>query len=110
MVGYLSKLILLILDIILVNGAFVLSLLLRFEGEIDPLYLALYKTNYIVLTLVMIIVFFFFNLYKSLWRYASVREMLQIVGACFVGSTALLIVGYMQQSLFPRSSYIIYIC
>lgn len=109
MIAYISKIVLLIMDIALVNGAFLLALLLRFDGKIEPQYLALYKQNYIGLTLIMIVVFFLFNLYKSLWRYASIREMVQIVGACFVGSTALLGVGYMQQSLFPRSSYIIYI-
>ncbi len=109
MIAYISKLILLLMDIALVNGAFLLSLLLRFDGKIEIQYLELYKQNYIIITLVMIVVFVIFNLYKSLWRYASVREMLQIVGACFIGSTALLGVGYMQSSLFPRSSYIIYI-
>lgn len=109
MVGYIPKLILLVMDIVLVNGAFLLSLVLRFDGAIEPQYLALYKQNYIVLTLVMIVVFYVFNLYNSLWRYASIREMVQIVGACFLGSTAILAVGYLQDSLFPRSSYIIYV-
>ena len=109
MVGYIFKVVLLIMDIVLVNAAFVLSLILRFDGKIEPQYFTLYKQNYILLTLVMIVVFVVFNLYKSLWRYASIREMVQIVGACFVGSSALLGVGYMQESLFPRSSYIIYI-
>lgn len=97
------------MDIALVNIAFLLSLLLRFDAAIDPTYIALYKQNYIILTLVMIIVFFALNLYKSLWRYASIREMLQIVGACIAGSIALYGIGSLQDSLFPRSIYIMYI-
>jgi len=108
MIAYISKLILIIMDITLVNGAFFLSLLLRFDGKIDSQYISLYKENYIVLTLIMIVIFFAFNLYRNLWRYASVREMMQVISACIAGSVALLIVGYLQNSLFPRSSYIIY--
>ena len=108
MIAYISKLILIIMDIALVNGAFFLSLLLRFDGKIDPQYLSLYKENYIVLTLVTIVIFFAFNLYRNLWRYASTREMMQVISACITGAIALLIVGYLQNSLFPRSSYIIY--
>ena len=109
MIGHITRLILLLMDIVLVNTAFLLSLLLRFEADIDPKYIELYKQNYIVLTLVMIVVFFMFNLYKSLWRYASVREMLQIVTACILGSGILFGVGYMQNSQFPRATYIMYI-
>lgn len=109
MFAYLSKLVLLIMDIAVVNVAFLLSLMLRFDGQIDPQYKALYKGNYVVITLVMIVVFIACGLYKSLWRYASVREMVQLVVACVVGPSALLVVGFLQKSLFPRSSYIIYI-
>lgn len=109
MIGYISRLVLLITDIALVNVAFFLSLFLRFDGKIDPKYMELYQENYVVITLVMIVVFFLFNLYRNLWRYASAREMLQLVTACFIGSSILFLVGLMEHSLFPRSSYIIYI-
>ena len=107
MIGYISKLILLVMDVVLVNIAFLLSLLLRFEGTIEPKYIELYQQNYIILTLAIIVVFFVFNLYKSLWRYASVREMVQIVAATITGTGVFLIIGSMQGSLFPKSVYII---
>lgn len=109
MIGYISRIVLLIMDIALVNVAFFLSLFLRFDGKIEPRYMVLYQENYVVITLVMIVVFFLFNLYRNLWRYASAREMLQLVIACFIGSSTLFLVGVMEKSLFPRSCYIMYI-
>ena len=96
-------------DIVLINIGLILALFLRFDGKIEPQYMQRYQDNFITVTAVMLIAFLVFNLYKSLWRYASVREMLQIAGACFVGSSMLFIVGSIEKQLFPRSCYIIYI-
>ena len=103
------KALLAISDIVLINIGFLLALFLRFDGRIDPQYAQMYEGNFITLTAVMLLAFLVFNLYKSLWRYASVRELIQIVSACFVGSCMLFVVGNIEKQVFPRSCYIIYI-
>ena len=109
MVSIIIKTLLFVVDIIGVNLGMYIALALRFDGQIDEKFLMLFSEKFLMITLVMLIVFYLFNLYKSLWRYASVREVIQVVNACFVGSCILFVLGYIEHRLFPRSCYIIYI-
>lgn len=88
------------------------ALLIRFEfrpATIKPEFLdALvhYSPINIVLTLV---IFALFSLYESLWRYASVTELLNLTLACIISSMAQVVTTYMLQYHMPRSYYILYL-
>lgn len=98
---------LVILDIILINLAFYAAFYLRFEGDIPQKYFATYKDNILVLTAIKIAIFAYFKLYKSLWKYASVEELTQIVVASFVANAGVLSFLFIKQTHLPRSIYII---
>jgi FlaA1/EpsC-like NDP-sugar epimerase len=63
--------------------------------------------KYIVLLIIIkIIVLVIFRLYRSLWEYASVEELLNICIAVFVANTAAITYLVLVQSHLPRSVYI----
>ena len=96
-----------IVDILAINAAFYIALYLRFEGNIDPQYLKVYLDNMIYLTLIKVAVFSYFKLYKSLWKYASIEEFLQVIIAAVVSNAGVLSYLFIKQTPLPRSVYII---
>lgn len=109
LLGSIIRILLVLVDVIVINASFILALALRFDGKIDEEFRQLFMGKWLMITFVMLMVFFAFNLYKSLWRYAGIRELVQVVSACTVGSSVLFVIGYVEKNLFPRSCYIIYI-
>lgn len=98
---------LLILDIIFVNFSYLLALYLRFDGNIEIQYLTVYMDNAFILTIIKLAVFYYFKLYKSVWRYASVGELINIIAACIVANAGALSFLFIIQTHLPRSVYII---
>ena len=95
------------LDALLINLAGLGALLLRFEFTIP----AQYKQNYIsmalAVTITMLVTYWLSNLYKSLWRYASVDELMSIVLANGAGGIAVFLAFYLTGTSMPRSFFIL---
>lgn len=104
-----KNIILLILDIILINVSYALALYMRFDGSIVGNqfveYFGKYKEHFIYITLIKIVIFFYFKLYKSVWKYASITELMNIVVASIVSNTAVLSYMFIMQANLPRSIY-----
>lgn len=83
---------LVIIDVILINLAFYLALYLRFDGDIPSIHIHKYIDNFIILTIIKVIVFNHFKLYKRFWEYADIEELSQIILAIFVSNIS--VVGY----------------
>ncbi|MDI6618685.1 MAG: nucleoside-diphosphate sugar epimerase/dehydratase [Clostridiales bacterium] len=101
-----------IIDIILINVSILIGLYLRFS--LDDLYLRIpkhdmqrYITSAPVITAIFIFVFYLFKLYSSLWRYASVNELISIVSATTISTIASYIYGLIFGIQMPRSIYVI---
>ncbi|HAS72738.1 MAG TPA: nucleoside-diphosphate sugar epimerase [Clostridiales bacterium UBA8960] len=73
-------------DVILVNLALVLAIFIHNEGRIDIGRLGEYAYLLVAITGIKMIVFKRFQLYSSLWEYASIEELMKVVGAVFVGN------------------------
>ena len=54
-----------------------------------------------------IILFYFFRIYHSLWEYASIFEMLNIVWACLSFGVVEFVVVFLMGDLLPRSYYLL---
>lgn len=84
------------------------ALLLRFNGPIPNQYLE----NLTVMLLPMIacglVVFFYFKLYHSLWQFASIIELKNIVLATFADSIVNVCLLEITGNDLPRSCYFIY--
>ena len=102
------RIFLVITDIILINGSVFLSLIMRFEINIASVpeeYIQKYIVNVIPFTIVTLIIFWCFRMYHSLWQYASIAELYQIVEACVVAELAHLCVTSFMGWMLPRSCY-----
>ena len=107
-----KQLFLIIFDAIAINFSFYLAFFVRFEGDIihfsDAVnYIYVYSSMFIWITLVKIIVFYIFKMYSSLWRYASVEELFQIVLASVVATAATVSLMTAFDMGFPRSIYLL---
>ena len=110
------KAFLLSLDILLVNFASVLAIALRYDFSIGkiPLNYSQAILNYAVIhTIITIAIFAIFRLYQSMWKYAGIEELVNIISACVVSEVVhfagmhLLIKPVGNGYLMPRSFWII---
>ena len=83
------------------------ALYLRFEGIIDKRYLNTIFNYLPEIVLMRIATFYLFGLYHRLWRYASIPELLSIVGAVTVSTCIITIYMYAVGAILPRSIPII---
>jgi FlaA1/EpsC-like NDP-sugar epimerase len=107
MKSYSRKAFLLITDIILLNIAIYSALLIRFEGAIPDRYLDVFLNTSMLLAIFNVFIFYLFGLYTSLWTYASIDELIQVLLAAAVGSVGSYPIGLLLHMPLPRSVYII---
>lgn len=82
-----KTIILLILDILIINMAYFIALFFRFDGSIINIpeqYLNAYKNYAIINTILTIVVYSIFRLYKMILEYASYKELVQITQAVII--------------------------
>lgn len=102
---------LIVLDALCINLSYILALLLRFEfvanDPIFAVYFARYMKGMIAVVIIQLIVFYAAGLYKSLWKYASTEEMIQIVITCVISNAMAMAYFIFSDNNLPRSVYII---
>lgn len=81
-----KQLVLVIADILAVNISFLLAVSLHYEGNVPAEVLSIYLNSIIILTVGKIVIYKYFELYRSLWTYASVDELIKIVLAGVVSN------------------------
>jgi len=96
--------ILLILDLVLINLALLISFMIRFEGMISSYIDIRY---FYIISIVSLIVLYFSNLYKTIWKYASISELLTIIKTSLVLNILFLITIYFVNLAIPRSVILI---
>ncbi len=106
---FIRRLFIILLDAIIINIASFLALVIRFDFRISQV-----PTNYaeavlsytVINTLITIIIFALFRLYNSLWKYAGIDELTNILFACVTsGALQLVIMRYILEIHVPRSYY-----
>lgn len=101
-----------IYDIMAVVAAEFLALWTRFEfsfSQIDRQYLNT-AYEYLAINIVTtLIIFSFSKLYSSLWRYASIQEMLSVVTACLLSACLQSLGMHLRFMFMPRSYYVLYL-
>jgi FlaA1/EpsC-like NDP-sugar epimerase len=100
-----------IADILMLNLAYMFALWLRFDGQIQnkefKIFFDVYMEHWIELTIIKLVVFTYLKIYKNLYKYASITEVLNITFA--VGVANALGISYLTfiHASLPRSVYII---
>lgn len=100
---------LMIWDFIAIHAAYFLALWFRFDcrfSAISPLYLQQYYQSITIYAVIAIGLFWFFRLYRIVWRYASVNELLR----CVCGSTLASVLYMLARTFYfysmPRSYHV----
>jgi len=98
-----KKIVLLIIDLLMINFSFLLSFYFRFLFEIPKKFLENYSNNFIIISLIYILAFYFFGIYESLWNYAGSDEFLLIWAASVSGGIAVEAYNLVYGNLIPSS-------
>ena len=102
------RIILIITDILCVIFSLYGALLLRFNGPIPEHYLERLFIMSLPILVIAIAIFWYFRLYHSLWQFASIIELRNIVLTTIVDSLANIILFEVSGNSLPRSCYFIY--
>ena len=102
---YSKKILLLTIDAVLICLAVYIALIFRFDGKIPDQYTQIFRNTYIYIILIEVTVYYFFGLYKSLWSYASIDELIQVFFATAVGSIGIFVYGTLLEVRLPRTVY-----
>jgi len=81
--------IMLITDGVIVALSYYLSYYLRFDGPIPHPYLHVFLNTIIWIIPLKLVSFFFFDLYKGMWRYTSVVDLINLLKACIMASAVI---------------------
>ena len=96
-------------DVIIFVFTSYLALMLRFDfGEVPATFLHDLNISLPLGTLVMLIIFYLVGLYTSVWRYASVMELLNVAAACVALDSILFIIHLALALKVPVSFYFIH--
>lgn len=90
------------LDIVLIGAALMGAYLLRFEGYIGS-YWEQYKNVVVFVTLIYLGSNWIFGLYKKMWRYASIQELLGIFWSATFSALLTYILFWVLDTKIPRS-------
>lgn len=90
-------------DVCLLVASYYLAYCLRFEGEIPESFLSLFRKTAFLVVAVKLLSFFYFNLYRGMWRYTGLADFVNVVKAVG-GSTVVLAFIFMFLFGFPGFS------
>lgn len=94
-----EKAVLVIIDMLLINIAYYLAFYFRFENRIPESYLSNYRSQAFSVTLIFILCFIFFKLYRNLWTYAGIDEFIYCIQACVLGGTINIIYSFFNRKI-----------
>ncbi|WP_372995855.1 polysaccharide biosynthesis protein [Lutispora sp.] len=90
----------------LVNLAVYIALIFRFDGLISDRYVQIYSDSFMYITLIEVVAYYFFGLYRSLWSYASIDELIQVFFASATGTISIFAFGTLINARLPRTVYV----
>lgn len=98
-----------ILDACVSAVALNVSLLLRLGGEIDSDHFSTLKNFILLFVSIRLLTLFFYGIYQSIWRYASVFDFMRLLQAVFVSSLIFFSISYLlpEYGRLPRSVFFI---
>lgn len=98
-----KKLILALIDIALINLAYIVAFYFRFTFNIPRVHIQNYKKAAIILTMIYLFFFYVFKLYESLWNYAGIDEFLLGIAGCVLANLFCILYGRTIGPLLPYS-------
>ncbi|HIJ36925.1 MAG TPA: polysaccharide biosynthesis protein, partial [Deltaproteobacteria bacterium] len=96
-------------DAVLAGLAYYLAYYLRFDGSIPAGELANWMNTVVWTVPVKLACFFFFGLYKGMWRYTGIYDLENLIKACVISSGIIVFILVLKVRFvgFPRSIFAI---
>jgi len=97
------------LDVIFVLAAYFLSYLVRFEGDIPTWGWKTFENTVLYILVLKLLIFGIFGLYRGMWRYTGLVDLLNVFKAAITSSAILITVIFLLSRFkgFPRSVFIL---
>ncbi|MBW2646313.1 MAG: polysaccharide biosynthesis protein [Deltaproteobacteria bacterium] len=101
--------ILLLTEVVLLALAYFLAYILRFDAKLGASEFLVIKQTIVPVVLCKLVVFYFFNLYRGMWRYTGIVDLLNVIKAVVVSSAIIITVILMLSRFqgFSRSVFVI---
>ena len=82
------------------------ALILRFNGPIETMYLQ--RANSIIIPIVVVCygILYVFEMYKGIWKYASIAELWNIIFSSITSTLAITIISYVTGNTLPATCYL----
>ncbi len=98
----------LVVDAILVAGAYLLGYYLRFDGDVPAAEFARWRHTVVWIVPLKLACFYFFGLYKGMWRYTGVYDLENLIKACVISSGIIVFILVLKVRFvgFPRSIFV----
>lgn len=106
--GKVKQVALALVDVVLVGTALAVALYLRFDWNVPADFMGNLESLLLPAVLIHLGAFFLVGLYRRLWRYASVDELMLIVVAVSAGVAGTYFFSYYFGLMLPRSVYVIH--
>ena len=103
-----KRFVLVVFDIFSIVLSGYIALLLRFNGRIEAEYLENLHHVLVPVAAAGIVIFALLHLYRSLWQFASITELRNIIAASVLASVANFVICEVSGNGMPRSCYIIF--
>jgi FlaA1/EpsC-like NDP-sugar epimerase len=96
------------IDLFLVFFSYFFSYLVRFEFSISRLDLFSIRNTLPFIILIKLIVFFYFRLYRAIWRYFSILDIINLAKAVFVANLVIILAIFIYNRFegYPRSVFL----
>jgi len=109
---YRNYAIVLLVDIILMTFAFYSAHLVRFDFNIPPYFQSAFRRILPVVIVIKLVCFYWFDLYRGMWRYTGLADLFNIIKAASLSSVAIITVVLYSTRFhgFSRSVFIIDWC
>lgn len=95
-----------IADIITIVLSVYGALILRFNGPIETMYLQ--RANSIIIPIVVVCygILYAFEMYKGIWKYASITELWNIIFSSITSTLAIIVISYVTGNTLPATCYL----
>lgn len=96
-------------DTFFIALSYLFAYYLRFDGNIPTSQLSNWMSTVIWIVPLKLACFFFFGLYKGMWRYTSIHDLINLIKACLASSAIIIILLLVIVRFvgFPRGVFII---
>ena len=102
------QLMLIIVDILSIIFSLYGSLILRFEGLLEQTYISNINSVLLIVIILNIAILFLMKMYKSLWQFASVTELFNVITSSILCSLVNIVIFEIANKDLPEACYFLY--